>query len=219
MNHWETHLYTFAVAFTQGDKIKPENLQGVRRKAIKHGHTEAECLRVEQNPQHYITTGDLPVMASRTHLICAICGSMDVSADAYAQWDVDAGEWVLQSTYDAKTCERCECRTTLLSIDEATQIGIQTFGMINVADGARLAEESETPEFFDVMVSVSPDERLRSKTELKPQTTARSPHDRQASNTRFDNSSFFDPKSQRRCFDGAFLGQFIMGKLSIYSPQ
>jgi hypothetical protein len=103
--------------------------------------------------------------------------------------------------------------------DEATQIGIQTFGMINVADGARLAEESETPEFFDVMVSVSPDERLRSKTELKPQTTARSPHDRQASNTRFDNSSFFDPKSQRRCFDGAFLGQFIMGKLSIYSPQ
>ena len=158
MNHWETHLYTFAVAFTQGDKIKPENLQGVRRKAIKHGHTEAECLRVEQNPQHYITTGDLPVMASRTHLICAICGSMDVSADAYAQWDVDAGEWVLQSTYDAKSCERCECRTTLLSIDEATQIGIQSFGMINVADGARLAEESETPEFFDVMVSVSPDE-------------------------------------------------------------
>jgi hypothetical protein len=31
----------------------------------------------------------------------------------------------------------------------------------------------------------------RSKTELKPQTLTRSPHDRQTSNTRFDNNSSF----------------------------
>ena len=59
MNHWETHLYTFAVALTQGEKIKPENLQGVRDKAIRHGHTEAECVFVEQNAQLYIAKGIL----------------------------------------------------------------------------------------------------------------------------------------------------------------
>ena len=57
MNHWETHLYGFAVALTQGKKIKPENLQGMRDKAIKHGHTEEECVFVEGNAQLYIAKG------------------------------------------------------------------------------------------------------------------------------------------------------------------
>jgi hypothetical protein len=157
MNHWETHLYTFAVAMTQGDKIKPENLQGVRVKAIKHGHTEAECLAVEYNPQHYVTTGDLPILAGRTHMICEMCGSTDVRADAHSGWDAQAGMWVLHSTYDETYCEPCDSSTSLLEIDEASRIEIQAFGMINVADGSRIAETTETPDFFDVMVSVSPD--------------------------------------------------------------
>jgi hypothetical protein len=56
-NHWETHLYGYAVALTQGAKIKPENLEGMRAKAIRHGHTEGACMLVEANPQQYISTG------------------------------------------------------------------------------------------------------------------------------------------------------------------
>lgn len=55
--HWETHLYTYAVALTQGDKIRPENLSGMRDKAIRHGHTEGECQRVEADPAYWIRTG------------------------------------------------------------------------------------------------------------------------------------------------------------------
>ena len=57
MNHWETHLYTYAVMLTQGDKIRPENLAGVRKKALRFGHTERECCAVERNAQRYISTG------------------------------------------------------------------------------------------------------------------------------------------------------------------
>ena len=219
MNHWETHLYGFAVALTQGEKIKPENLQGMRDKAIRHGHTELECLFVEQNTQLYIAKGisnheddreNVAVTAqffyncpsnesiegqkdmvhhdllrlldadsttgvacscvsvqslssdkaqyqrARTHMICATCGSTDVRADAYAEWDTDAGQWVLHSTYDEKHCENCEISTSLLEVDEATQIEIQAFGMVNVEDGSRLAEDNETPDFFDVMVTTTP---------------------------------------------------------------
>ena len=55
--HWETMLYTYATALTQGDKIKPENLAGMRAKSQIMGHTEGECLCVEKDPQHYIRTG------------------------------------------------------------------------------------------------------------------------------------------------------------------
>ncbi len=55
--HWETHLYTYAVCLTQGDKIKPENLEGIRAKAINHGHTENECLLVEADPSAYVRDG------------------------------------------------------------------------------------------------------------------------------------------------------------------
>lgn len=55
--HWETHLYTYAVCLTQGEKIKPENLEGIRAKAIKHGHTEGECLLVEADPTAYVRDG------------------------------------------------------------------------------------------------------------------------------------------------------------------
>lgn len=64
-NHWETHLYTFAVALTQGEKIRPENLAGMRRKAINFGHTEGECQLVEADPMAFIKDGfaAMPVIA------------------------------------------------------------------------------------------------------------------------------------------------------------
>ena len=52
-NHWETHLYGYAYAVLQ----KQANAATMRAKAIRHGHTEGECLCVERNPQFYITTG------------------------------------------------------------------------------------------------------------------------------------------------------------------
>ena len=62
--HFETHLYTFAVALTQGPAILPANLAGIRAKALMHGHTEAECSGVEANPQAYIRDGRI-VRSSR----------------------------------------------------------------------------------------------------------------------------------------------------------
>lgn len=62
--HFETHLYTFAVALTQGHAILPANLAGMRAKALMHGHTEAECSGIEANPQAYITDGRI-VRSSR----------------------------------------------------------------------------------------------------------------------------------------------------------
>jgi hypothetical protein len=55
-NHWQTHLYTYAVALTQGDKIKPENLEGTRAKAVKEKGL-GMVLLVELDPQHFIATG------------------------------------------------------------------------------------------------------------------------------------------------------------------
>lgn len=64
-NHWETHLYTYAVCLTQGEKIRPENLAGIRAKAIRYGHTEDECQIVEADPMSFIKDGfaAMPVIA------------------------------------------------------------------------------------------------------------------------------------------------------------
>jgi hypothetical protein len=54
---WETHLYTYAIACIGNIGVSPENKAGMRAKAIKYGHTEGECLCVEQNPMIYARTG------------------------------------------------------------------------------------------------------------------------------------------------------------------
>lgn len=56
-SHWETMLYTYAVALTQGRRIASDNLAGIRSKTIRMGHTEGECQCVESNPRLYIRTG------------------------------------------------------------------------------------------------------------------------------------------------------------------
>ena len=86
------------------------------------------------------------------HLICSRCGSDNVRADAYAAWDSERGGWVLHSVYDARICENCEGATTLLEIDEETELEIGFYGMINDSGGARLIQDHEVPDFFDVVV-------------------------------------------------------------------
>lgn len=56
--HWQTHLYSYAVALLQGPRIAPDNLAGMRAKAISNGHTEGECLCVEKDPQAFVRTGN-----------------------------------------------------------------------------------------------------------------------------------------------------------------
>lgn len=60
MQHfWETHLYTYAVCYLRRANITPENLAGIRLKALRHGHTEGECQIVENDPMAYICSGQL----------------------------------------------------------------------------------------------------------------------------------------------------------------
>lgn len=94
--------------------------------------------------------------SSRIHFLCAGCGSPDIRADAYAGWDVAAGVWVLHSVYDEKSCEKCGSSCSLIEVDEATGLEIQAFAMVNDDDGARQAENGETPAFYDVMVTTNP---------------------------------------------------------------
>ena len=53
--HWETYLYSFAVAYAQ----RQENAAAMRRKAIAHGHTEAQCAAVEAHPRRFIIMGEV----------------------------------------------------------------------------------------------------------------------------------------------------------------
>ncbi|MEO1139398.1 MAG: hypothetical protein AAFW87_08070 [Pseudomonadota bacterium] len=94
--------------------------------------------------------------SSRIHFLCAGCGSPDIRADAYADWEVKAGAWVLHSVYDEKSCEKCGSSCSLIEVDEATGLEIQAFAMVNGDDGARQAENGETPAFYDVMVTTNP---------------------------------------------------------------
>ncbi len=42
-------------------------------------------------------------------MVCSRCGSENVRADAYAEWDVDNQKWELTTTFDkGSVCEDCE---------------------------------------------------------------------------------------------------------------
>ena len=50
--------------------------------------------------------------AKREKPVCAECGSDDVRADAYAEWNVDTQQWEVSATFDkGAVCETCggEC--------------------------------------------------------------------------------------------------------------
>ncbi len=48
-------------------------------------------------------------------MVCRECGSEDVVRDAWAQWDPDKQDWVLENVFDAAFCNNCEGEC---SIDE-----------------------------------------------------------------------------------------------------
>lgn len=40
--------------------------------------------------------------------VCSACGSEDVTKDAWAEWDIEKQDWVLQNVYDDTFCQTCE---------------------------------------------------------------------------------------------------------------
>lgn len=52
---------------------------------------------------------------TKLKMTCRECGSENVLRDAWAEWDYESQEWVLQNVFDAAFCEDCEGEC---SIDE-----------------------------------------------------------------------------------------------------
>jgi hypothetical protein len=47
-------------------------------------------------------------------MVCAHCGSDDVRADAYAQWDVETQKWEIAQTFDKGAyCSKCDGETRI----------------------------------------------------------------------------------------------------------
>lgn len=52
-------------------------------------------------------------------MACSNCGSVDIKADAWAEWDFNAQQWVLSQTFDATHCEDCEGEASCDEHDQA----------------------------------------------------------------------------------------------------
>lgn len=46
-------------------------------------------------------------MTENTIPTCPRCGSQNISKDAAARWDEEAGEWSLACVHDSETCDDC----------------------------------------------------------------------------------------------------------------
>jgi len=41
-------------------------------------------------------------------IVCGTCGSTEVVRDAWAAWDEDTQQWVLENVFDEAYCHECE---------------------------------------------------------------------------------------------------------------
>jgi hypothetical protein len=55
--------------------------------------------------------------SKRIAIVCGACGSDEVSRDAWANWDVQAQEWVLGSVFDYGHCHRCDGESRLIEVE------------------------------------------------------------------------------------------------------
>lgn len=55
--YWETHLYGYAYFCRDRDRISDESRAKLKAKCLMHGHTEGQCLMIENNPDLFILTG------------------------------------------------------------------------------------------------------------------------------------------------------------------
>jgi hypothetical protein len=53
-------------------------------------------------------------MSEKVRMVCSHCGSEDVVADAYAEWDVDLQAWEIVQTFDKGAyCNQCDGETRI----------------------------------------------------------------------------------------------------------
>lgn len=67
--------------------------------------------------------------STRIRKVCQECGSTEVVKDAWAEWDEETQEWVLQNVFDMGYCQNCESSSN---------------GGLNIED-QEITPESETP--------------------------------------------------------------------------
>ena len=51
------------------------------------------------------------MIEKKQHPVCAHCKSDDVVLDAFACWNHETQDWVLEDTYDNSYCRDCESDT------------------------------------------------------------------------------------------------------------
>ena len=44
----------------------------------------------------------------KVRMVCADCGSEDITRDAWAEWNVEAQDWQLGAVFDYAYCHRCQ---------------------------------------------------------------------------------------------------------------
>jgi hypothetical protein len=54
---------------------------------------------------------------SRVIVVCAHCGSDNVTRDGLLEWDTDAQQWVKRGELDNTDCEECGGETSLIDIE------------------------------------------------------------------------------------------------------
>ena len=52
----------------------------------------------------------------RFQIVCGTCGSIDVSRDAWGDWDVRTQRWELRTVFDYAHCHACDSETTLVEV-------------------------------------------------------------------------------------------------------
>ena len=50
--------------------------------------------------------------------VCSDCGSTDVKLDAWAIWDYEKQEWILDDVFPNSWCEACEGSCTINDVEE-----------------------------------------------------------------------------------------------------
>lgn len=49
----------------------------------------------------------------KLQMTCAHCGGVNVVRDAWASWDIDKQDWVLENIFDYTYCTDCENETSI----------------------------------------------------------------------------------------------------------
>jgi len=62
----------------------------------------------------FLSRGELDrAKAADVQVCCKTCGSQNVKRDAWASWDPDIQDWVLEQVFDAGHCDDCDGETSL----------------------------------------------------------------------------------------------------------